>query len=245
MGTQRDTIRVNLEIDDTKAQQDLKRFIDKLEADFKRLSRELTKALESGTTTNKQQQNIKRLTNEIDKAEKEIKTFKRSVDNAAKSVDKLGKEASQTSKETSGLGNGLKGVSTALSSVGNIASLIGFAGLAVGFQQLASAAIAFGDASLVAFQQFETGISEVRTLLPNLSDEGFGQLQDDVQAFALDIGRTTDDILPALYQALSAGIPQENVFEFLEVANQAAIAGVTTLETSVDALSSVVNALRG
>ena len=108
MGTQRDTIRVNLEIDDTKAQQDLKRFIDKLEADFKRLSRELTKALESGTTTNKQQQNIKRLTNEIDKAEKEIKTFKRSVDNAAKSVDKLGKEASQTSKETSGLGKWVK-----------------------------------------------------------------------------------------------------------------------------------------
>src|SRR5690554_3689738 len=56
------------------------------------------------------------------------------------------------------------------------------------------------------------------------------------------MGVVTKDVVPALYQSLSAGVPKDNVFEFLEVANKAAIGGIAKLETSVDGLSSVVNA---
>ena len=45
-----------------------------------------------------------------------------------------------------------------------------------------------------------------------------------------------------MYQALSAGVSQEKVKGFLEVAQKGAIAGVTDITTAVDGLSSVVNA---
>ena len=50
------------------------------------------------------------------------------------------------------------------------------------------------------------------------------------------------EVLPALYQAISAGVPSDNVFDFLETANKAAVGGITDLSTSVDGITSVVNA---
>lgn len=89
---------------------------------------------------------------------------------------------------------------------------------------------------------FETGMSEVFTLLPGLSADAMGEMSDDVHSFSVEAGRTTDEVMPALYQSISAGVPKENVFTFLETANQAAVGGVTDLETAVDGISSVVNA---
>ena len=60
--------------------------------------------------------------------------------------------------------------------------------------------------------------------------------------FADEVGRSSTDVVPALYQAISAGVPPDNVFAFLEVANQAAIGGVTDLETAVDGLTTSTNA---
>ncbi|MDA0087812.1 phage tail tape measure protein [Brachyspira hyodysenteriae] len=61
-------------------------------------------------------------------------------------------------------------------------------------------------------------------------------------AFSKEIGKVPEEVVPALYQSLSAGVPRENVFEFLKTAGEAAIAGVAELKTSVDGLTSVTNA---
>ena len=92
------------------------------------------------------------------------------------------------------------------------------------------------------FQSFERGMNEVFTLLPNISDQAMSQMQDQVRAAAVEMKRLPEDVVPALYQSLSAGVPPDNVFQFLETANKAAVGGVTDLETAVDGLSSVVNA---
>jgi len=105
-----------------------------------------------------------------------------------------------------------------------------------------AATIAFAKDSLREFQQFETGISEVFTLLPGLSQDAMGQMKEDVLAFGKEVGRTSDETLPALYQAISAGVPKENVFDFLKIASDAALGGVTDLETAVDGITSVTNA---
>ena len=91
------------------------------------------------------------------------------------------------------------------------------------------------------FAKLENQLSEVRTLLPDLSDEGFGKLRDDVIAFSDEMNIATDDAIPALYQAISAGVPRENALEFLEVATKAAVGGVTELETAVDGITTVMN----
>lgn len=96
--------------------------------------------------------------------------------------------------------------------------------------------------SASAFVEFEDQMNEVFTLLPGISGEAMGQMRDQVKDAAVEMGRLPEEIIPALYQSLSAGVPQDNVFEFLDTAHQAALGGVTDLETAVDGISSVVNA---
>jgi len=89
---------------------------------------------------------------------------------------------------------------------------------------------------------YQNQMNEVFTLLPNASEEAMGQMSDDVLQFAKDMGVIPEEVAPALYQAISAGVPADNVFAFLETAQKAAVGGVTDLETAVDGISTVVNA---
>ncbi|WP_028329185.1 phage tail tape measure protein [Brachyspira alvinipulli] len=89
---------------------------------------------------------------------------------------------------------------------------------------------------------FDNGMREVLTLLPKLGSEGFEALKQETLAFSKEIGKLPEEVVPALYQSLSAGVPRENVFDFLKTAAEASVAGVAELETSVDGLTSVTNA---
>lgn len=93
-----------------------------------------------------------------------------------------------------------------------------------------------------AFVDFERGMNEVFTLIPGTSAKAMAAMQEDVKAFSKEFKVLPDQVVPALYQSLSAGVPQDNVFAFLEVAQKAAVGGVTELATAVDGISSVVNA---
>jgi TP901 family phage tail tape measure protein len=85
-------------------------------------------------------------------------------------------------------------------------------------------------------------MNEVFTLIPGTSKEAMDAMTKDVKNFSTEFGVLPDKVVPALYQALSAGVPKENVFEFLEVAQKAAKGGVTDLTVSVNGISSVMNA---
>lgn len=107
---------------------------------------------------------------------------------------------------------------------------------------LGLALVAFVASSLGEFRQFESGMAEVFSILPGISQEAMGAMQEDVLAFSQEVGRTSDQVVPALYQALSSGVPPDNVFDFMKIASDAALGGVTDLETAVDGISSAVNA---
>ena len=100
----------------------------------------------------------------------------------------------------------------------------------------------FGEESLASFTDLESGMREVSTLLPDLSSAGLADMTQDVREFSLETGKLPEEVVPALYQAISASVPQDTVFDFLEKSNQAAVGGVTEVGTAVDGLSSVVNA---
>lgn len=102
--------------------------------------------------------------------------------------------------------------------------------------------INFGKVCAIAANKYESGMKEVFTLLPGLSDDAMKSMTLDVKDFSKEMGTATTQTVPALYQAISAGIPKENVFDFLKTADKAAIGGITSLETAVDGLSSVTNA---
>ena len=93
-----------------------------------------------------------------------------------------------------------------------------------------------------SFLDFERGMNEVFTLMPGISKEAMDKMTGQVKDFAVEFGVLPEKVVPALYQAISAGVPKDNVFDFLETAQKAARGGVTELTTAVDGISSVVNA---
>ena len=96
--------------------------------------------------------------------------------------------------------------------------------------------------SVLDFAGFDKGMREVFTLLPDISKPAMDEMTDQVKSFAGEFGVLPTEVVPALYQSLSAGVPKDNVFTFLEDAQQLAKGGVTDLATAVDGLSGVVNA---
>lgn len=117
----------------------------------------------------------------------------------------------------------------------------GNAGKLVGGAMVAGAVGAFAK-GVGDFAQFERGMNEVFTLLPGTSQATFDAMEEDLKDFSKATGNATENVIPALYDSLSAGVPQDNVFAFLEDANKFAKAGATDLGTAVDGLTSVVNA---
>ena len=92
------------------------------------------------------------------------------------------------------------------------------------------------------FADFEQGMNQVFTLMPGASAEVRDQMVADVKKISSEMGIMTDQTIPALYDAIGAGVPPENVFAFIEVAQKAAVGGATALTTTIDGLTSVVNA---
>ena len=118
--------------------------------------------------------------------------------------------------------------------IGTAVKVGAIAGVAVGVAAIGKGVTAFAD--------FERSMNEVFTLIPGTSKEAMDAMTKDVKNFSTEFGVLPDRVVPALYQALSAGVPKENVFEFLEVAQKAAKGGVTDLTVSVNGISSVINA---
>jgi len=100
----------------------------------------------------------------------------------------------------------------------------------------------FAKESFNAFNTFEGKMNEVFTLLPGISGEAMSDMTQQTKDFAKEFGVLPDKVVPALYQSISAGVPKDNVFDFLAIAQKAAVGGVTELETAVDGISSVINA---
>ncbi len=124
---------------------------------------------------------------------------------------------------------------------GTITKVLG--GAVVGAGALAAGAIIkVAKDGLDSFITFQDGMNEVFTLLPGISQDAMGDMTKQVKGFAKEMGVLPEDVIPALYQALSAGVPPDNVFEFLKQSQKAAVGGVAELSTAVDGISSVVNA---
>ncbi len=116
--------------------------------------------------------------------------------------------------------------------------LVGMAGIGIAAVKI------YGEIDKLSqkFEEFDESVRSVYTLLPELSEKAKNEIVQDVNDFAKEFGTLPNEVIPALYQALSAGVPQDNVFDFLETAQKAAVGGVTNLEVAVDGLTSVVNA---
>ncbi|MCA9955699.1 MAG: phage tail tape measure protein, partial [Anaerolineales bacterium] len=86
---------------------------------------------------------------------------------------------------------------------------------------------------------------EIFTLIPGSSAEMREALKADVLALGTELGRLPDEMLPAVYNALSAGIPEENLLTAVRTASEAARAGVSDLDTTLKLGVGILNAQVG
>ena len=140
---------------------------------------------------------------------------------------------SQLDRDIAGVGKKLKKMGKGMQSLGKSMTM-----------SVTAPILAVGTAALYSFSQFQSGMYEVRSLMPDLNQGEFVQMQDDVRALAAEMGVNLVESTGALYQAISAGVPKGNVIDFLAVSTKAAIAGVTDVETAVDGLTTVLNAYK-
>jgi len=89
-------------------------------------------------------------------------------------------------------------------------------------------------------EQFNKQIGQITTL----ADISFGALKREVRSLSSEFGLAKDELTKGLYDALSAGVPKENVFDFIRVAAKGAVAGAATTAESVDILTTALNAFQ-
>lgn len=87
---------------------------------------------------------------------------------------------------------------------------------------------------------FDSGMRKVNTMLYKIGDE-FEETKKKALEFSSEFGMANADVTESMYQALSAGVKEEELFNVLEVGAKAAKGGFTDMATAVDGLSNILN----
>ena len=105
-----------------------------------------------------------------------------------------------------------------------------------------TAAVAFGKSALDSAAKFETGMSNIATLLDGDTatvNKRIAEMGDDIMGVAKKTGLATDDLSNGMYQIVSALGDSADATSQLEVAAKAAKAGGATTVDAINLLSAV------
>ena len=159
------------------------------------------------------------------------------VDRLSKEVDKLAannkKQANTTEKTWKKAGRGIEG---AFKKVGAaITAYVSFAAIKAGLQRSLDEAI-----------KFQKGMAEVSTLTNMSAKEVQDQFGDIARQTQIAFGKDSQDVIKALYDGFSAGVPttQKAAKEYLKAVGQLAVGGVTDMQAAGDAITTVTNAFK-
>ena len=130
---------------------------------------------------------------------------------------------------------GLSAAGASLQKFGQSAKRIG--------QALAGAFVGFGTAIVGAMKRAETFRVQIAQIA-TISSISMAQAGAEVRKLSVEFGLAKDELSKGLYDALSAGVPQDNVFEFMRVASKTAKAGAASVAESVDFLTTALNAFK-
>ena len=108
----------------------------------------------------------------------------------------------------------------------------------------APAAALAGSAGLVmSASSLDTQARKIATVWGSkLTDAGIGQMRKDILALSNEVGISAEDLSQSIYNALSSGIPADNVFDFIKTAAKTSIGGATDLASVTKVLVGTTNA---
>ena len=145
----------------------------------------------------------------------------------------LSKTFSQVQTELDGVGSKISSVGQTMSSAGSAMT----SGITV---PLAAVSAGIG-VTAGAASEFDTGMRRVATMLPGITNSGFSEISNQALTLSKDFGSSTTEMTDAMYQALSSGVPPDNIFTFMQDASKLAIGGATDVVTATDVLTNAVN----
>lgn len=131
--------------------------------------------------------------------------------------------------------------------IGNKASAVGTACKSIGasFAPVSLGAQAMIKSTADAAMSFETAMAQVETIAGNASVSYQGKMMDmsnAIMQLSTDTGIAAEDVAVATYGAISAGVDVSKSVEFVATANALAVGGFTDMATSVDVLTTTLNA---
>lgn len=100
--------------------------------------------------------------------------------------------------------------------------------------------LAVGTAATKMSMDTEQGLATVNSIL-QLNKSEFSAYSQEIQQGARDIGLAYSDYAAAAYDAVSAGVKQADVTNFLAQSNKLAVAGLTDLGKATDVLTTIQN----
>lgn len=140
---------------------------------------------------------------------------------AQQSLQGVSKDTNTFSAKMTSLGSGMKQTGASLSLIS--IPLLGLGGTITKFAM-----------------DSEEGFKKVNSIL-QLSEEEFNSYSKELKNGANEIKKTYNEYTEAAYQAISAGVKQNEVTGFLIESNKLAKGGLTDLTTSTDLLTTVLN----
>ncbi|MBE2222112.1 MAG: phage tail tape measure protein [Anaerolineae bacterium] len=105
-----------------------------------------------------------------------------------------------------------------------------------------NAVVTFVQESIQAYEDFDQGVRQSITLVDGFSDSMKDNLRIQAREAGKEIGRLPEEYLPALYQALSLGVPEDNSIDAVKEASIAARAANAELTGTLVTGQSIVNA---
>lgn len=174
---------------------------------------------------------IDRLNGEVDDVGDHLDDLRDHLDEAGDDLDDFGDDADDAGNDSERFG---ERASNALQTVSNI---LASAGIIKGVQELAGAFFEASDAAAA----FETATMKVSTIA-DTNAVSLDTLANGVMDMSLDTGQAVGDLSEALYSALSASVDTANSVQFTATATKLATGGFTSSATSVDVLTTALNA---
>ena len=120
-----------------------------------------------------------------------------------------------------------------------------FSSVGASMAPMSIAAQGFALSSSSAAMSFETSMAQVKTIAGDTAVSYNGNMMDMSEAIlklSSDTGIAAEDIALSTYGAISAGVDVSESLEFVATANALAVGGFTEMSTSVDVLTTVMNA---
>ena len=189
------------------------------------------------------------LSRQLERAEKHIDGVTNAEKLQSQALENLAGKAGLAAEKIDGLSSDVKNLGAKLTSWGEkISQGVATKGVDLLSDALLRAkdmAIDFARESLTAFWDFDREARQALTLSGIKSPEVLGQIKRDSLLLNAELMRTSDETLPALYQAYSLSTDDDNIIADMELASKAARAGAADLTQTVEAGLGSLNAFVG